>query len=65
MTRQEAVKIARKALQDDRKSRVERGLMILQMEGRKVTVRALAEAAHVATNTAAKYLRELRAQGAV
>ena len=65
MTRQEAAKIARKALEDDRKSRVERGLMILQMEGRKVTVRALAEAAQVAKNTAAKYLRELRAQGVV
>ena len=65
MTRQEAVAIARKALMDDRKSRVERGLMILQMEGRKVTVRALAEAAQVAKDTAAKYLRELRAQGVV
>ena len=65
MTRQEAVAIARKALMDDRKSRVERGLMILQMEGRKVTVRALAEAAGVAKDTAAKYLRQLRAEGAI
>jgi hypothetical protein len=65
MTRQEAARIARKALQDNRKSRVERGLMILQMEGEKITVRKLAETAQVAKNTAAKYLRELKAKGAI
>ncbi|HIP94803.1 MAG TPA: hypothetical protein EYH20_05650 [Leucothrix sp.] len=65
MTRKEAARIARKALQDDRRSRVERGLMILQLENKKTTVRSLAQVAGVAKDTAAKYLRELRAKGAI
>lgn len=65
MTRQEAAKIATQTRVERVKGRIEAAVNLLQMQGEKISVRKLAKAAQVSTRTAMKYLRELRAQGAV
>ena len=65
MTRQEAAAIAAQTKAERAKRRIDTAINLLNLEGRKVTVRAVAEVAQVATATAAKYLRQLRAEGAV
>jgi len=65
MTRKEAAAVATKARVERVKGRIDAAVNLLQMQGEKVSVRKLAEAAQVSTRTAMKYLRELRAQGVV
>ncbi len=65
MTRQEAARVATQTRMERAKARIEAAVNLLQMQGEKITVRSVAEAAQVAKDTAAKYLRELRAQGVV
>jgi len=65
MTRQEAARVATQTRMERAKARIEAAVNLLKMQGEKITVRSVAEAAQVAKDTAAKYLRELRAQGIV
>ena len=65
MTRQEAARIATQTKVARVKSKVEAAVNILKMQGEKISCRKVAEAAQISRNTAAKYLRELRAQGVV
>lgn len=65
MTRQEAARVATQTRMERAKARVEAAVNLLKMQGEKISVRKLAEAAQVGHTTAAKYLRELRAQGVV
>ena len=65
MTRQEAARVATQTRMERAKARIEAAVNLLKMQGEKITVRSVAEAAQVAKDTAAKYLRELRAQGVV
>lgn len=65
MTRTEAAAVATQTRVERVKGRIEAAVNLLQMQGEKISVRKLAEAAQVSTRTAMKYLRELRAQGIV
>ncbi len=65
MTRQEAAAVATRTRVERVKSRINTAINLLQMQGEKISVRKVAEAAQVSTRTAMKYLRELRAQGVV
>ena len=65
MTRQEAARIATQTKVARVKSKVEAAVNILKMQGERISCRKVAEAAQISRNTAAKYLRELRAQGIV
>ena len=65
MTRQEAAAVATRTRMERVKGRIESAVNLLMMQGEKITVRSVAEAAQVSTRTAMKYLRKLRAQGVV
>lgn len=65
MTRQEAARVATQTRMERAKARIEASVNLLKMQGEKITVRTVAEAAQVAKDTAAKYLRELRAKDAI
>ena len=65
MTRQEACRVANQAKTARVKAKIEQAINLLKMQGEKITVRKVAEFAQVGHTTAAKYLKELRSQGAI
>ena len=65
MTRQEAARVATQTRMARVQAKIEQAINLLNMEGKKITVRAVAEFAQISTKTAQKYLKELRSQGAI
>ena len=65
MTRQEAARVATQTRMARVQAKIEQAINLLKMENKKITVRAVAEFAQVGHTTAAKYLKELRSQGAI
>lgn len=57
-TRQEQIKKARKALQEQKKEKVYKAIVALKFFNEKITARNVAEHAGVAINTSAKYIKE-------
>jgi len=65
MTRQEACRVANQAKTARVKAKIEQAVNVFKMQNEKITVRKVAEFAQVGHTTAAKYLKELRSQGAI
>ena len=65
MTRQEACRVANQAKTARVKAKIEQTVNVFKMEGKKITVRAVAEFAQISTKTSQKYLKELRSQGVI
>jgi hypothetical protein len=65
MTRKEATKVATQTKVAKAKGKFETAVNILKAKGERISCRSVAKIAQISTNTAAKYLRELRAQGAI
>lgn len=65
MSRAEGAAKATAIRQERVKGKIQTAINVLRMYGVKITAKAIAEEAKVSEPTAQKYLKELKAQGAV
>lgn len=65
MTRSEAMEKAREVKTERVKAQIQGAINILRLYGKKITAKAVAEEAGIALGTAQKYVKQLKASGAI